>query len=420
MVEALSPESIERAKREFTPSPEPTAVSMNNDWKLDVPAYLAKYGYEMVGTKPHGSSTLYCLKQCVFDDSHTSNESAIGQAVDGKLFYQCFHNSCEGHTWHEARKIISGDDPLREKNYSIPIISNTKKNKINLSNVYDSSRMVEEYEGYIESLKNNQFITGIGEIDKRIRGVAGGEVLDIIARAGAFKTAMLQNLLKNYMDNSAWGAAYFSIEMPVASLAERYFGILDGCTGQEVEDMFKKKDTVRAASIKQFEDDLKKLFIIPTRVSIDDIPKYVKLIEENFNIKIGVVGIDYMGLINGRGSSVYERISTIATDTKIMAKEINLPVIVLGQVSRKGGDGQTEIQLDMARDSGVIEEGADFVLGLWKLWEDDEKHLICKILKNRKGEENSCWKLSVYPKTLHISGNAERYEPKKTKKNISI
>jgi len=69
--------------------------------------------------------------------------------------------------------------------------------------VYDSKRMLDEYQSYIKSLKQNRFITGIHEIDKRIRGVAGGEVLTIIARAGSFKTAMLQNLLKNYIKNSA-------------------------------------------------------------------------------------------------------------------------------------------------------------------------------------------------------------------------
>lgn len=62
--------------------------------------------------------------------------------------------------------------------------------------------------------------------------------MTIIARSGSFKTAMLQNLLKNYIDHSAWGAAFFSIEMPVASLAERYLEILDVCTGREVEKLF--------------------------------------------------------------------------------------------------------------------------------------------------------------------------------------
>jgi putative DNA primase/helicase len=71
-----------------------------------------------VKVKNNGSSVLYCLKHCVFDESHSNNESAIGQTAEGKLFYQCFHNSCKGKTWHEARQIISGDDPLFDRDYS--------------------------------------------------------------------------------------------------------------------------------------------------------------------------------------------------------------------------------------------------------------------------------------------------------------
>ena len=48
--------------------------------------------------------------------NHSPNESAIGQTKNGKLFYQCFHNSCEGKTWKEARKIISGDDKIMSSN----------------------------------------------------------------------------------------------------------------------------------------------------------------------------------------------------------------------------------------------------------------------------------------------------------------
>ncbi len=80
---------------------------------------------------------------------------------------------------------------------------NRAKPRVDISHVYDYKRMLDEYQSYIKSLKQNRFITGIHEIDKRIRGVAGGEVLTIIARAGSFKTAMLQNLLKNYIKNSA-------------------------------------------------------------------------------------------------------------------------------------------------------------------------------------------------------------------------
>lgn len=80
---------------------------------LDVKAYLEAYGIEIIKIKTHGSSTLYCLRECLFDPSHQPNEAYIGQAVDGKLFYKCFHNSCQGKTWADAKVVISGTDNLK-------------------------------------------------------------------------------------------------------------------------------------------------------------------------------------------------------------------------------------------------------------------------------------------------------------------
>jgi len=287
------------------------------------------------------------------------------------------------------------------------------KNRVDIFNVYDSARMIEEYKAYIKTLKKNRFITGVKQIDKRIRGVAGGEVLTIIARSGSFKTAMLQNLLKNYIDHSSWASVFFSIEMPVASLTERYLEILDGCTGKEVEALFSDPDEANIQRIAEnsFINELDKLFVIPTRVSLSDISAYVQLIEREKNIKVGVIGIDYLGLMEGPGASEYEVVSRLATGLKSTAKLLNIPVIVLAQVNRKGGGGTNEISLDMGRGSGAIEEAGDFVLGLWQAENDTgEKDLICKILKNRKGPVGSRWKLDLIPQTLQIGPSAEKYE----------
>lgn len=62
--------------------------------------------------KEHGDSTLYCLKECIFDPAHSPNESSIIQREDGVVSYQCFHDSCREKTWLQAREIISGADKL--------------------------------------------------------------------------------------------------------------------------------------------------------------------------------------------------------------------------------------------------------------------------------------------------------------------
>jgi hypothetical protein len=84
----------------------------NANGKFDVSAYLAHYGVPVVKVKPHGDAVLYCLQTCVFDASHEGNEAAVVQKIDGKLLYQCFHDSCKARTWAEARDRISGHDKL--------------------------------------------------------------------------------------------------------------------------------------------------------------------------------------------------------------------------------------------------------------------------------------------------------------------
>ena len=96
-----------------------------------------------------------------------------------------------------------------------PIISPTQSGKITIVDVYDSARMLKAYKDHVKNLKQNLFKTGFVEIDKMIRGVAGGEVLTIIARAGAYKTAVLQNMLKNYIHSfPVWVRCFSPLKSP--------------------------------------------------------------------------------------------------------------------------------------------------------------------------------------------------------------
>jgi len=76
----------------------------------NVPKYLEHYGISYK-IKSNGIGIIYSLENCPFDPAH-SWESSIIQQPTGMLIFQCFHDSCKGHTWKEARQIISGNDSL--------------------------------------------------------------------------------------------------------------------------------------------------------------------------------------------------------------------------------------------------------------------------------------------------------------------
>lgn len=302
---------------------------------------------------------------------------------------------------------------------------NSHRSTVHISNVYTSERMVSEYQAYLRNLRDNRFTTGIIPVDHAIRGIGGGEVMTILARAGSFKTALLQNMLKRYAKTSSLYAVFFSIEMPVASLAERYFEILDGSTGKEVERMFldQSQAEICAGSVIQFKRDLERLLIVDTKVSLEQIPQYVDMIQRELGRRVGLIGIDYLGLMDAPGKEEYAQVSHLARGMKTMAKAVNLPVVLLSQVSRKGGDGEVEVSLDMGRGSGQIEEAADIVIGLWQEEEahcnpaEPEYRLICRILKNRKGGRGKRFILELDPATLRFGENAVEYvKPKKARR----
>ncbi|HIJ75342.1 MAG TPA: hypothetical protein HPP81_01355 [Deltaproteobacteria bacterium] len=92
--------------------PQPKSAPGTGSGKFDLPAYLERYSVHVKQVKPHGDSTLHVLECCLFDETHTGGEAAVGQKADGPLFYFCYHNSCKGRTWADARQKISGDAKL--------------------------------------------------------------------------------------------------------------------------------------------------------------------------------------------------------------------------------------------------------------------------------------------------------------------
>jgi len=333
------------------------------------------------------------------------------KAVRRALIEKCnsIQNAC-----HANENIES----LIEQSKQLPRVANRQSSKksVDLSNVYTFGGMLNSYRQYISTLKHNRFITGFDEIDKRIRGVGGGEVLFVIARAGAFKTAMLQSMLHRYIKNSAWAAVFFEIEMPVANVTERYLQSIDNSTGREIEELYKENDKEMIADLEnKFANELRNLYTVPTKVSLENIKEYVTLIETEYKTKVGVIGIDYLGLMDHAGKGEYDQISSLAREIKHLAKDLNIPVVVLSQTSRKAGDGSQEVTMDMGRGSGAIEESADFLLGLWK----DGDDVLCKILKNRKGASDSTWKIQINKEHFVFGNICLKYEaPKRTRKTI--
>lgn len=289
---------------------------------------------------------------------------------------------------------------------------------IHPDNVFTAEKLLEAYQEHVRDISGNVFRTGIHEIDKQIRGVTGGEVLTVIARAGSFKTSLLQNLLIHHANSTKRASVFFSLEMPMAPVSERFQQIIHGSSGQEIEEINRTPEAmaIRVNLEKAFLENLKGLYVVPEPVGISGIGAYCRLIHREYKADIGVIGIDYLGLLNGYRGNEYERLSELARNLKTLAKRLNLPLVVLCQTSRRGGSGDVEISMDMARGSGAIEEAADFVLGLFQVNEEGRQGLVAKILKNRKGPAGSCWLLDLDRSTFRIGPEATCWRPESNRK----
>ena len=104
--------------------------------KLDVARYLEDHGYPLYGEKMHGTLKdvrMFLFTECPHDPSHANGEAAILQHPEGKLSFQCFHDSCKDYTWKHTRAVISGVEKLgewmsvRPGGLKMPYLSDKKK-----------------------------------------------------------------------------------------------------------------------------------------------------------------------------------------------------------------------------------------------------------------------------------------------------
>jgi len=113
---AMAPAEAEKTPASTMRQPENARNNRSQGLDLgpvDVGKYLNHYGH-VYNIKDQSGKTLYRLEKCLFDPSHGQNEAAIIQDSSGKIAYQCFHNTCQGKTWADARAIISGADKLAQ------------------------------------------------------------------------------------------------------------------------------------------------------------------------------------------------------------------------------------------------------------------------------------------------------------------
>ncbi|MCI9588007.1 MAG: replicative DNA helicase [Oscillospiraceae bacterium] len=236
--------------------------------------------------------------------------------------------------------------------------------------------------------------TGLSAVDSKIHGLNKSDLILVAARPGMGKTSLALNFALNVGKACQKTVAVFSLEMSKEQLATRLLSAEAFVSNQKlITGNLSETDWVRIA---QSANALNQ-----TDIRIDDNPL---LTVADMNAKcrrmenLGLVIIDYLQLMTSAGGKGYagenrqQAVSDISRMLKIMAKELEVPVVCLSQLSRANEKREDKRpMLSDLRESGAIEQDADIVLFLYRddyYNEDSEKRNIaeCIVAKNRHGE----------------------------------
>ncbi|MCC7454877.1 MAG: replicative DNA helicase [Crocinitomix sp.] len=211
--------------------------------------------------------------------------------------------------------------------------------------------------------------SGFTDLDRLTSGWQKSDMIVLAARPGMGKTAFVLSMAKNTAVQFGQGVAIFSLEMSSVQLTKRLMAMETGISSEKLRKGFTSQDDwdllhsrINAlAEAPLFIDDTPALSIFELRAKC-------RRLKMQHDIKLVI--IDYLQLMNAgsKSGNREQEISTISRSIKEIAKEINVPIIALSQLSRsvetRGGDKRP--MLSDLRESGAIEQDADMVLFIYR------------------------------------------------------
>ncbi len=259
--------------------------------------------------------------------------------------------------------------------------------------------------------------TGFSDLDRKTSGLHGSELIILAARPAMGKSAFAINIATNVAIQAKIPVAIFNLEMSKEQIGNRILcseAMVDSNkirTGQ-IED----QDWIKLASTLGVLSD--------APIYIDDTPGITmmeiraKCRKLKMEKNIGLIVIDYLQLIQGSGRKTNSReqeISEISRSLKILAKELDIPVIALSQLSR-GVESREDKRpmLSDLRESGAIEQDADIVIFLYRddYYKEDspDKNVAEVILAKHRGGSTGTERLAWMPNYTKFANLDRRYD----------
>jgi KaiC/GvpD/RAD55 family RecA-like ATPase len=202
------------------------------------------------------------------------------------------------------------------------------------------------------------------------RPMMPGDLVAVLADTGVGKTAVLANIAYS---QRPLPVIFFEIELSPEAMTERFIARDLGMETLQVERDVK-------AGIRHNVGDWSHVYLCPnSRITTESMRSIILQSELKIGRKPALVMVDYIGLVTGGSGKKYERMSQIAEDMKVMARETNTVIVMASQVKRQ--DDRTEVGLHDGRDTSSIENSAQLILGIWR---PTTETMTVKILKQTR------------------------------------
>ncbi len=210
--------------------------------------------------------------------------------------------------------------------------------------------------------------TGFPRLDRTLSGLQGGQLIVIAGRPGMGKTSFALNIVEHLAMAKKVPCLIFSLEMAADQLAGRLLSSESKVDSQKI-----RSGNVNQKEIHEIAKAITSLKTAPVYIDDSSMITATEMLAKAHRLKrseeLGLIVIDYLQLMSGSGRAEnrQQEISQLTRMLKVMSKELNLPIVLLSQLSRameKRDKSSRRPMLSDLRESGAIEQDADVVLFL--------------------------------------------------------
>lgn len=210
--------------------------------------------------------------------------------------------------------------------------------------------------------------TGFPLMDRMLSGLQGTQLVVVAGRPGMGKTSFALNMVEHIGGVKQIPCLVFSLEMSADQLATRLM-----CSEARIDSQKTRMGTMGQEEITRLADAMKRLSAAPIYIDDSASITVTEMLAKAHRMKrtkgLGLIAIDYLQLMqgSGRAESRQQEVAQMTRSLKIMAKDLNIPIILLSQLSRASEKRDKKSRYPMLsdlRESGAIEQDADVVIFL--------------------------------------------------------